>query len=358
MPLRLSHFEIESCAAARNWNRIALKLTAALAALGLFLSLRLLRAAETNQAPVPDIFSVGMAQACFRNVNRNDAIAAYRFFLESCGRRQGNVFKAVPEVYDDTPTFEAAIQHQPMNIAVMDVWQFLTMDVHRQMKPFFTIMENGKVGRKHLVLTRRDSGLTTLAALRGKSILQLEAASENTGKVWLDTLLLSEKLGTQETFFDRVEVVAKPTAAVLPVFFGKSPACVVDEGSFDMMKELNPQVGRQLQVVAVSDTFAVVVICLREGPWSSDKLKADTITSLNELHLYPEGQQICTLFKIDRMVPFEDSQLDTVRKLRKTYKSLQNAGASTNRSPRPVARLGTIDLPPPELSRQARKNVP
>jgi hypothetical protein len=278
-------------------------------------------AAETN--PPSAIFHVGMAKLCFRNVNRNDAVAAYRGFLESAGRRFGNVYTADPVVYDDSSLYEAAIQRQPMNVVIVDTWQFLTMDIHKQVKPYFTVMENGTVGRKYVVLTRRDSGLTNLAALRGKDILQTEYASLGVGKIWFKTRLLSEKLGTPETFFNQVEVVVKPTSAILPVFFGKKPACMVDDGSFDLMKELNPQVGQMLQVVAVSDTYADVVVCLREENWASAKLKADTITSLKELHQDPAGQQICTLFKIDRMVPFEDSQLDTVRKLRATYEALQ-----------------------------------
>jgi phosphonate transport system substrate-binding protein len=277
--------------------------------------------AETNQQPA--IFHVGMAKLCFRNVNRNDAVAAYRGFLESAGRRFGNVYTADPVVYDDSSIYEAAIQRQPMNVTIVDTWQFLTMDIHRQVKPYFTVMENGRVGRKYVVLTRRDSGLTNLAALHGKDILQTEYASLGVGKIWFKPRLLSEKLGTPETFFNQVEVVVKPTAAILPVFFGKKSACMVDDGSFDLMKELNPQVGQVLQVVTISDTYADVVVCLREGNWASAKLKDDTITSLKELHQDPAGQQICTLFKIDCMIPFEDSQLDTVRKLRATYIALQ-----------------------------------
>jgi hypothetical protein len=129
-------------------------------------------------------------------------------FLENQGRRIGKIYQADPRVFDDRPSFEAAIQQQPMHMAVMDAWQFLTMDIHRQMKPFFTVMANGKVGRRYLVLTRRDSGLRTLRSLRGKSLLQISAASASVGRAWLDTLLLSEGLGTQETFFGSVEVVS------------------------------------------------------------------------------------------------------------------------------------------------------
>jgi len=87
-----------------------------------------------------------------------------------------------------------------MDLMIMDAWQFLTMDVHQYLKPFFVIAENGKVGRSFLILTRRGGGLQTLADLRGKSILQVEGASAHVGGHWLDTLLLANGLGTQKTF--------------------------------------------------------------------------------------------------------------------------------------------------------------
>ena len=76
--------------------------------------------AETNQPPAPVPFRVGMSSACFRNVNRNDAVAAYRVFLEATGRQYGNVFKAETEVFDDAPTFETALRQEPKHLAVIE----------------------------------------------------------------------------------------------------------------------------------------------------------------------------------------------------------------------------------------------
>jgi hypothetical protein len=75
--------------------------------------------------------------------------------------------------------------------------------------------------------------------------------------------------------------------------------------------------------VAASDSLADVVICLRNDGWRSEKDKLDTIQAMNELHERPSGQQVCTLFKIDRMVPFQESQLETLRKLGTTYEALR-----------------------------------
>ena len=83
--------------------------------------------------------------------------------------------------------------------------------------------------------------------------------------------------------------------------------------------------------------------------------RADTIHSLSELHLDPAGRQICTLFKIDRMVPFEDSQLDTLRKLRATYELLQGAAPSLHPVNPPLSQPGTQPTSFAGPSRQASR---
>ncbi len=281
------------------------------------------RSAETNLETQPIIFHVGMAEASFHNVNHNDAAAAFRAFLESESLNYGYKIVSDVQIFEDTPTFESAIRQQPISLLVMDAWQYLAMDIHPQVKMFFTISENRKIGRKYLVLTRRDSGLKTLADLRGQAIVKLDTACENVGEHWLATELMAAHLGRPETFFASVEEVAKPTAAVLPVFFGKKSACVVDEGSFEVMKELNPQVGQRLQVVLASENFNSIVVCLSDKGWANAHAKADAIKALNEMPLTPAGQQILTLFKLDKFVPLNEAQLLPVQKLRAKYESLR-----------------------------------
>ena len=143
-----------------------------------------------------------------------------------------------------------------------------------------------------------------------------------------DALLLTQHLEKQGVFFGHVETVLKPTAAILPVFFGKKDACMVDEASFDLMKELNPQVGQQLQVVAMSEPFANPVVYLREDGWRSSTEKEEALQGLRDLNRNPAGQQICTLFGIDGLNPFDDAQLESIRKLQETYRSLRKQGRS------------------------------
>jgi phosphonate transport system substrate-binding protein len=271
-----------------------------------------------------EFFNVGITRAAFRNINPNDAAAAYTVVLETIGRRHGRHFKATTLIFDDPAAFEATILGGSLHLSVVGAWDYLSMHIDDVAKPSFAVTEDGQVGRRYLILTRRDSGLNALSDMRGKSLVKLDYAAVGAALHWLDTLLAAGRLGSPERFFGSIEVVGKPSAAVLPVFFGKKSACVVDESSFTIMKELNPQVGLALQVVAISERFADALICVREHGWPSDALRAETMQALTDLPQDPGGRQILTLFKIDRLVPFRDEYLDTIRQLRADYAKLKS----------------------------------
>ncbi len=277
---------------------------------------------EQNGVLKPMSLEVGFTKYAFLNVNRNDAEAAFKAFLQVVGRQHGYDVTAKVRVFDDVSAFEAAVKAGSMDLVIVDSWRYLAMDIHKLATPFFITSDRGKIGKRYVLLTRQGSNLNTLADLRGKDIAQIEVTNSNLGRPWLETLLLANRLGTSETFFGRVESVGKPSAAVLPVFFGNKHACLVDESGFDIMKELNPQVGKGIQVVVASEPLVDAVICLRNSSWSSEKFKRDLIQALGDLHREPVGQQILTLFKVSQLLPYQETHLDNVMKLRMTYEKL------------------------------------
>jgi phosphonate transport system substrate-binding protein len=192
-----------------------------------------------------------------------------------------------------------------------------------QITPLFVSSAQGKTGKEYVLLTRQGGGLNTLADLRGKELAVYEVANATQGRYWLETLLLENNYGNLKEFFARAESVAKPTAAVLPVFFGKKHACLVDRASFQLMKELNPQVGRAVQVVEASDLLVDSLICLRNSGWPPGTFREEFIQTLGEFHLDSAGAQILAMFKTDRLIPFQETDLDTIRSLRATYDRLR-----------------------------------
>jgi hypothetical protein len=282
--------------------------------------------AQTEESPnglKKESLRVGFTDRAFLNMNRNDVEASFKAFTESVGRKRGYLIASRTQTFEKPSEFEAAIKARAIDLCIIDTWSFLTMDVRAQAQPFYVSAGQLGVGRRYVVLTHRARALNTLADLRGKSIIEFAVAGANLGPHWLETVLLTNRLGTQATFFGGVETVGKPSTAVLPVFFGKRDACLVDEAGFQVMNELNPQVGRELQVVMTSEPLVDAVICLGTAGWSSERYRHDLIQGLAELHLDPAGQQILTLFKVNQLILFQESQLDTVTRLRRAYDQLQ-----------------------------------
>lgn len=278
-------------------------------------------AAETSAAK----FEVGLARSCFSNVNVNDALAAYRVFLENIGHRQGYQLKVEVTIYDDTAEFEAALLRGTIHFAVMDTWQFLSLEHCQEMRPYFVPSVDGQVGRRYVVLARRDSGFHSLADIRGGPVILLDTIDNNVCRSWLESLLWGDSQSDSAKFFSTIEHVAKPTAAVLPVYFGQRVACVVDEAAFNLMKELNPQVGSVLIVIAVSERIADYIICLGEQNWTLPEAKAGTVKALGDLAADPVGRQMLTLFKVSGLVAFKEAYLAPIRTLRRRHDERQSA---------------------------------
>jgi phosphonate transport system substrate-binding protein len=184
------------------------------------------------------------------------------------------------------------------------------------MDPVLVHKVQGSVFKNYLLLTRQGAGLTNLANLRDADLLVLEGKGGDLSHAWLDSLLLAQHLGAKETFFHSLQPVFKPTAAVLPVFFGSKPACLVDRQAFELMSELNPQVGRTLLVLAVSEPYLESVTCVSKSGWSSERARQDLIQTMLDFNLEPNGRQILELFKVDQMVPFRAEYLESVQRLK------------------------------------------
>ena len=285
-----------------------------------FLLLALFAApAQSDEPPgtLTDVpLHIGFTKSCFAGVNQNDAQAAFKVFLLSVGRRNGYNVRAQTTIFEDDALFEKAIRERSINLVIIDSWKYLSMNVGNYVKPTFVTSDQGRIGNKYVLLSRRGGKINSLAELRGSHILRLESANASTGVLWLEGLLQAKNLGAANSFLGGLEVVGKPSAAILPVFFGKKDACLVPQSSFDVMKEMNPQLGKELQEIATSDIFADIIICLSPSDWTSDKGKADLVRILGELHLEPAGQQILSLFKINQLMPFQEQHMDSVRNLR------------------------------------------
>lgn len=272
---------------------------------------------------------VGFTRRSFSGVNINDAEAAFKAFVQIVGRRRGYAIGSETRVFEEAEDLETAVRAGQIDIVIIDPWRFIAMDVSEVLTPEFLSESRGSCARRYVLIARRDAPFTGLADLRGREVAVLEMTNANLGLPWIETRVRTAGFGTAARFFGRVQVVPKASAAVLPVYFGQKSACVVDTEGLDLMKELNPQVGQALRAIESSEPMANGVVCLRREGWSAARHREDVRASLADLDRDPAGQQILTLFKASRLVPFDPAGLLSVRDLRAAH------DRSAAREPRP-----------------------
>jgi phosphonate transport system substrate-binding protein len=307
-------------------------------ALGLFVASRRAVADPGGMVPLRTCpLVVGMPRQAFTNLNEADAEAAYRAFMIAAGRKRGYDLKPELTVFDTVAELAAAVRDGSVNVATMTSWQLLDTDLDNTVDLAFVPMSAGHATRRLVLLVREDSGAKSIADLSGRSVLVLRDAKVNLASIWLDTIAFEAGVGSAESFFGSIEVVSRPNTAVLPVFFGRADACVVDEESLAVACELNPQLRSKLATIAQSAPLLDSLVCLNRIGWLSEEYREDLRQTLSELHLEPSGRQILTLFHIDRLVPFKREMLDTVTELHRRHERLLAAHGANAAGARPAA---------------------
>lgn len=281
----------------------------------------------------------------FKNINRNDARAAVKAWLEVVAQQKGFKADCLVDILDSVAETRERLQNHSVEVVTLSVFDYLELEASGLVVPVLTDTRNGQSSAlySYLLLVNPSSGINTIGGLRGKNILVSSRIGADVGMAWIDVQLAREKLGRASSYFGSIKIPDKPQACILPLFFGGVDACVVDEISLNLSKELNPQLGK-LKILARSRPLIETLIAMPVEPFP---LRKELIDAMLTLHKDVHGRQLLTVFKTDRIVRLEPGDLDAARELWRDYNRLP--GASPNRTQsavpglekQPGARRGT-----------------
>jgi phosphonate transport system substrate-binding protein len=277
-----------------------------------------------SQPGLHRVLRFGMSRSLFREFNAEDGLAATKVWLETLVRDRGILDDNRVFLFETPRDIEDSAGRGEFDIALMTTPEFLALAETATVREWFTYRRGGARGQRLALITRKDSGITSVGGLAGSEVIMFASEHTNLARLWLGIKTLETGRRDADAFFGSIEIAAtKASQAILPVFFGQTTACVVTEEAFEVTAELNPQIGDQLHSIARSEPVAPVVLAAHTG--SDQDMLRDVYQAFATAHQDPAARQVFTMYRLERLEPIDTGTLDSVRDIIRQHRELKAA---------------------------------
>ena len=260
------------------------------------------------------------SKSMFVDVNENDAKAAIKVYAMNIGDQNGVYVDSQPDLPDGTNAIAKLLEMKKADMLVLTAEEFFALENQGLEGPLMLAKVQESCTEKYLLLSSADGAIHAVEDLKGRSLNLAYDARNSLAVVWLDMLCREHGLGPASGALAKITRNSKITQVVLPVFFGKADACIVTHDSWEVMCELNPQLKKQLNVLAVSAPLVATVTCFRHG--FTEEFKQKVIKAVDLSSLRPEFKQLMAMFKTEGLVSQPLSALAGTRAFMASYHQL------------------------------------
>jgi ABC-type phosphate/phosphonate transport system substrate-binding protein len=267
------------------------------------LGMSCLRVPHLDAATTPPI-RLAVSETLVSEVNLNDARAAMQIWLQQMERDFDLSIEFPPKIFDTTEEIFRRARTGQFDAVALNVAEYRQISEH--LDPSQVIAETDGA-EQYLLLAKAGGSVKSLPDLKGKRLLALKAPKMCVAAAWLNTVLKEARLGESETFFGSVVAEVKPSRVVLPVFFGQTDACLTSRRGFEVMCELNPQVAKELTVLASSPPMMVTFYTFHKNYHGVSR---DRFTKVYAgIPASAAGRQLATLFQFQGLAVRDKSCL-------------------------------------------------
>ena len=257
----------------------------------------------------PDMLRTGFPLHALNNVDQRDAKVAMGHLLKEIVERHAVAYTT--EIVEQDDEFLNNLTAGRYDFFLIFGYDYLRLRKGYAMRPILVGQHSDdQVLEEFLLLT--GHGIGNFDELTDGNLL----IAKGTGKLpelWLGDWLKSKGHPPPSDIFGTVETVDNISKAILPVFFGKADSCLVTRSGFDLMNELNPQIGKRLQVRASSPPLLRSVLCL--SPDYVEKEAGLVKKEGLQLNSLPKGEQLITLLRMKKLVEFDPAFLENLETL-------------------------------------------
>ncbi len=263
-------------------------------------------------------FIVAFMDSMFPQVNKNDVEAVIKVWSDTLAHEQVMENGTVTRIIQTVPELVSEMKAGKVDAVGMTVIEYEELLHSVAVDPLFLNFIGDEFTEQFVLLAHKDSNINTFEDLRDKSLVINTTPRTCIIKEWLDLQLVRNNLSISDSLTSRIINKPKPSETILPVFFRQADACLTSKHSFDLMSELNPQVGRQLKVLAISEPLITTMFAFRKSFESPDK--EVIIKILDHFEKAVGGEQILLIFQSDGLVKMPMSMVEPTLELIRQFR--------------------------------------
>lgn len=239
---------------------------------------------------------LALSESVVGDVNLNDARAAMKVWISMITKELNVVID--PKLFSTTQEIYDRMHRGDLDAVALNVLEY--RQIAELLDTSQIVAAGGPAGfEQYVILTKVSAGFRQLGDLKGKRFCTLKSPRMCLAADWLFTILDEVHRGQAEQFFSSLSVDSKYSRVVLPVFFGQADACLTSKRGFETMCELNPQVARDLKVIASSPPMVLSFYIFRKNYHSPSRQRV--IKAISSLRNTTAGQQLATLFQFEEL---------------------------------------------------------
>jgi phosphonate transport system substrate-binding protein len=252
------------------------------------------------------------------SVSRADVVLSFSLWMQEQAASVG-VQAADVILYDSIDEMSAAFDAGAINLISAPP---LTIALHFKRENlsdgFLGVRAPGKLNPV-LLLSNTDKNINTTKDMQGKRLILPE--HNELAEMFLDTLILKSHHVGYKNFFGPILTEKKDKRILLDLFFNKADVALVNEGAYELMKELNPQLNEKIKVIASYPTKSKSYVYV----YKNYPFRKRLIDNYLRMSSSVRGVQFLNLFQQELLEPCSVNELELYDTLYQEHKALTRA---------------------------------
>ncbi len=255
------------------------------------------------------VVRLGVSISTLDQVQRNDASAALKVWAETGMQAMGLKTPVETRLIDSFDDLQNSLGRRQIEAVTLttDEMQRLALQPDAIYLP---VMRHGFHVR-YVLLVHRQGGISRPGQIHGRDLVLVEGQRMALASIWLERLLAEHAPEPAAAARAGMAKETNPSKAILQVFFRQAAGVVVSREAFELACELNPQLHKDLAVLAESPPLITSFFIFRPDWLGPSRQSFET--AMLQLHTTAMGQQVLTIFKSTHMEKQPVSILDATR---------------------------------------------